>query len=133
MGPIITIVKNAYDIIKDHDRWAQGYFQKDKDGKNCAWEDGYSFCALGALCFVANKDNDQLNDNFYHKALCIVQRHSEQMFQGNNIQTVNDSTPCAIAYENVLRIFESVIEKFKDREPTEEELVQGINMKSLLK
>lgn len=125
MGPVIELVQKAYDIIKNPERWAQGYYQKDKDGNHCPWRDGYSFCSLGALHFVHFIDGGEVDSEVYHKAVCIIQRHAEKMF-GSEIQTVNDSTPPAIAHQNVLKVYESVIDKFRDRDPNDDEIVEGL-------
>lgn len=134
MGPVIKIVVDSYNLIKDPKKWAQGFYQKDENGKNCQWHEGYSFCALGAIQhFCVDSDTAENSLNNGHKAVCILQRHSEKLFGKQSIQIVNDSTPSSIAHQNVLRIFESVIEKFKDREPTEEEMNEGVWPRSYLK
>lgn len=130
IGPIMATIHKSYDIIKDPKHWTQEFYQKDENGKNCPWREGYSFCALGSVNYVAGISDD---DKGYHGAICILQRHSEKMFNGQALQVVNDSLPSALAYQNVLRVFESVIKKFPDREPTEEEIVEGVWPKSNLK
>ena len=122
MGPIMTTITEAYNLIKDPERWTQGFYQRSKDGKKCPWREGYSFCAVGSLNYICGINE---RDNSYHGAVCILQRHSEKMF-GQHIQIVNDSSPPAVAHQNVLRIFESVMERFPDRDPTEEEWTEGV-------
>lgn len=127
MGPIMSLVHESYNLIKDPEKWTQGYYQRDINGKHCPWREGYSFCAMGALNFFNREDGA------YHGALCILQRHSEKMFSGQCIQTVNDSTPPSLAHQNVMRVYESVMERFPDRDPTEEEWTEGVWPKSQLK
>ena len=126
MGPIMTTITEAYNLIKDPEHWTQGFYQKNKEGKNCPWREGYSFCAMGSLNFISGLKE---RDDSYHGALCILQRHSEKLF-GSCIRTVNDSSPPAIAHQNVLRVYESVMERFSDRDPTEEEWTEGVWPKS---
>lgn len=121
MGPIMNLIHESYNLIKNPVKWTQGYYQRDINGKHCPWREGYSFCAVGALNFFNCKSKNEA----YHGALCILQRHSEKMF-GSCVQTVNDSSPPAISHQNVLRIFESIIERFPDRDPTEKEYTEGV-------
>lgn len=115
MGPIMTVVRDALEIIKDPEHWCQEYYQHDKDGNRCNWEDGYSFCALGALGRASGGDA--------FKAVCVLQRVSERLF-GATVQIVNDGRPGvdkATAHAEICKVFETALENWKDRDPTEEE------------
>ncbi len=124
MGPIATEIQKGYDIIKNIDRWAVGYYQYDKEGKKCPSAEGYSFCALGAIKY--SKDS---ND-----AWCALQRVSEELF-GKAVQVVNDDTtvPHEVAHKNVLRIYETALERWKDQDPEPWELVAVELFRSQLK
>lgn len=127
MGPIMTTIHTSYNIIKNPEQWTQGFFQKDENGNNCKWQKGKSFCAMGAVYFVCANDNMDEHKS-EHKAILILQMHSKKMFGGEELQTVNDSLPSALAHQNVLKIFKSVMDKFHDREPSEEEWNEDKNL-----
>lgn len=110
--PIVEVYAKAHALFQDKERWTQGYFNKDKEGNNCPWREGFSFCALGALCFFGNGHS--------HKAQCCLQRISEHLYGGRHIQQVNDEDP--EGYEKVLKALEFGMEFWKDRQPVEEEL-----------
>lgn len=113
--PVAEVYAKAYTLFQDKERWAQGYYNKDKDGKNCPWREGFSFCALGALCFFGNGHS--------HAAQCCLQRISEHLY-GKHIQEVNDNDP--EGYEKVLKALEFGMELWKDRQPIEEELSASV-------
>ena len=50
----VEILEKARALISDKNRWAKGYFAKDKAGRNCSTrsQDAVCFCSLGALCKV---------------------------------------------------------------------------------
>lgn len=123
MGPIMILIHKSYNLIKDPERWTQKIYQRDENGECCPWRQGYSFCALGAVNFFASSDE---SNKGYHGAVCILQRHAEKIFNKQNIQKINDAYPADIAHQNVLKIFESIIEKFVDREPSKEEYLEGL-------
>ena len=122
MKPLtMPIIAEAYEIIKNRERWTQGFYQRDKDGNHCPWAEGYSFCALGALTYCGDGDS--------FRSRCAIQRISEELF-GTNIQTVNDDNQVSPeqAHNNVLRVYETALKRWKDREPTDQELftVRGV-------
>jgi hypothetical protein len=117
--PIAQIYEEASNLFQDKSRWAQGYYQRDKDGNECGWAKGYSFCAIGALSHFSDGDS--------HKALCCLQRVSEHLY-GEHIQVINDSSNDA--HHKVLVALKFAIELWTGREPTEEEL--GMSVKDLL-
>ena len=122
-GPIMQKVEEAYNIIKDYDRWCQGYYQKDKDSKECPWREGYMFCGLGAIhytCGIADQESTP--------AVATLQRISERLFDGKCLQQVNDISFDSLeisqeqrqqAHANVLRVYRVALELFKDRDPIE--------------
>jgi hypothetical protein len=142
MGPIIKLISDSYDLIKNRDRWTQDFYQKDQNGKNCPWRIGYSFCSVGAVHFIyhsqeeSKKSNNaevitfhKNSDNDYHYAMCLIQRFSEKLFNGKPIEQVNDDgnvTPDE-AHRNILSVFEAILNKFHDREPTEEDWLEGLD------
>lgn len=133
MGPIITLIQQAYELIKDPEHWTQGYYQKDKDGNRCKWRNGYSFCGLGVMNyihFIRENITEEMEESYYH-AVCLLQRISEELFEGECIQTVNDATPFSVAYANVLRIYQTALERFTDREPGPDDYHRKYNWKSI--
>lgn len=117
--PIAQVYEEALDLFQDKNRWAQGYYQLDKDGNKCGWADGHSFCAIGALSHFSDGDN--------HKALCCLQRVSEHLYD-NHIQVVNDHFDDA--HSKVLAALKFAIELWTGHDPTEEEL--GMSVTDLL-
>jgi len=113
--PVSETYQKALDLFKDRSRWAQEYYQYDKDGAKCNWRDGYSFCAMGALCFFT--------DGFNTKALCCLQRVSVHLF-GDSIQHVNDGH---YGYEKVMQALEFARDLWKDHEPTKEDLDKSVD------
>ncbi len=130
MGPIIQLISDSYNLIKNRERWTQDFFQRDRDGNKCSWKDGYSFCSMGAIHFAyynrnPNSKSTLINiesdlENAYHYAVCLIQTFSEKMFEGKSIYDVNDDSS-EEAHRNVLSVFEAILNEFRDREPTEEE------------
>lgn len=116
--PAAQTYSEILELFKDKSRFAQGYYQFAKDGSKCPWKEGYSFCALGALCFFT--------DGLSHKAQCLLQRVSEHLY-GDSIQMVNDRPD---GYEQVIKALEFARDLWQGREPTEEEL--GMKIPELL-
>ena len=116
MNDIVKKIQAGYDIIKDIDRWAQGYYQYDKNGEKCPWAEGYCFCALGVLVFVG--------DGHSHNARCAIQRISEELF-GKSVQEVNDDETVSkeVAHRNVLKVYLMALDRWKDRDPEPWELI----------
>lgn len=115
--------RKSYDLFQDKSRWSKGYYQRDKAGNECPWREGYSFCALGALCFFT--------DGLSNHATCALQRISEYLYDGRVIQDVNDNDPQG--YEKVLKALEFGMEFWKDHDPTSEEVsLEGGNIARLL-
>ncbi len=133
MGPIITLIQQAYDLIKDPERWTQGYYQRDEDGNSCEWRNGYSFCAIGALHYtnyirypLQNIPLPETRED-YHYALCLLQRISEELFQGQHLQNVNDNNIASVAHKNILKVYETALERFADKEPTQDDCYKDLN------
>lgn len=95
------------NFFQDRSRFAQGYYQYDKDGKPCGWKEGYSYCALGALCYFT--------DGSQHVAVCLLQRVSEYLYDVH-IQEVNDGEG---GYEKVLKALEFAKELWSGHEVTD--------------
>lgn len=115
--------KLSHDLFQDKSRWCKGYYNRDKDGRECPWKEGYSFCALGALCFFTN--------GLSNHAQCALQRISEYLYDGKTIQDINDNDPNG--YAKVLYALEFGMEFWKDRDPTSEEVsFEGGNIARLL-
>lgn len=114
--PVAVIYQRAYDLFQDKSRWAQGYYNFDREGKTCPWAEGYSFCALGAMVYFGN--------GISHAARCCLQRISEHLY-GESIQKVNDEFPDA--YEKVLAALKFGIAFWSEREPTTEELGMSVS------
>lgn len=142
MGPIIKLISDSYNLIKSRERWTQDFYQKDQNGNRCPWKDGYSFCSVGAVHFIyhSQKESQESNshefitfsknsDNNYHHAMCLIQRFSEKLFNGRPIEQVNDDGKVSPdeAHRNVLSIFEAILNKFHDREPTEDDWLEGLD------
>ncbi len=109
--PVLSeLYAKALDLFQDRTRFTQGYYQRDKDGKECFWREGYSFCALGSLVYFGN--------GFSHHAQCCLQRVSEHLY-GEVIQVVNDGEG---GYEKVIKALEFAKELWTGYDPTEEEL-----------
>ena len=138
-GPVMTLIQDAYDIIKDINRWAQGGYAFNAEGTSCFTSYGSTFCALGALNYVSfmNKDAPYYERRITHRfrAQAALQRVSEELFGGKPIQWVNDAgisldifaprpTPDPEAHKNVLKVYETALERWKDREPTIEEMTK---------
>lgn len=116
------ILKDAYNLIKNKERWAQGYYQYDANGNYCDIKSGVKFCAVGALNKVTENDHEEEIRDTIHYALCALQRMSEQLFEGEPIQAINDRPEPTYAHCAVLQIYKATIEKFKDREPTYDDI-----------
>ncbi len=114
--PIAEAYRKSLELFQDPTRFTQHYYQRDRDGKECPWKEGYTFCALGALCFFT--------DGLQHKATCCLQRVSEHLFSGLHIQAVNDGEG---GYEKVQQALRFAIQLWDGREPTEEELGMSVN------
>lgn len=117
--PVAQTYSQILEFFQDRSRFAQGYYNFDKDGKHCPWKEGYSFCVLGAICFFT--------DGMSHKAQCLLQRVSEYMYEGKHIQEVNDGE---FGYEYVTAALQFARDLWEGQEPTEEEL--GMSVKDLL-
>lgn len=119
-GPIIQKIQEAYELIKDFDRWCQGYYQQDKDGKNCPWRDGYKFCGLGAISYAYGIVESTESTT---PAVATLQRAAEKLFNGGCLQQINDDASVSPeqAHQNVLKVYQYVLELFKDREPVRED------------
>lgn len=113
--PIADIYRQALNLFQDKDRWAQHYYNYDKDGNKCNWAEGYSFCAIGALCYFGN--------GHMHKALCCLQRVSEYLYNNESIQFVNDNPD---GYNNVIKALQVAAELWNGIEPTDDELSMSI-------
>lgn len=111
--------REALNLFQDKDRFCTHYYQRDRNGKECPWKEGYSFCVLGALCYFT--------DGLQHEATCCLQRVSEHLFGGLHIQSVNDGPN---GYERVQEALRFAIELWDGHSPTAEEL--GMSVKVLL-
>lgn len=112
MGPIIQKISEAYNIIKNPNNWCQQYYQKDKDGNNCPWREGVSFCAIGAVnfvCWMMNRSSDE--------SVSLLQIISEEIY-GKSIQSVNDE----LGHSPVLNVYETALERFAEKDPSPEAL-----------
>lgn len=112
--PIADIYKKVLNLFQSEDRFAQQYFQYNKEGKKCPWRDGYSFCALGALCFFG--------EGYSNRSQCCLQRVSEHLY-GEVIQAVNDSST---GYERVKAALKFAIDLWEGYQPTDEELGRSV-------
>lgn len=120
MQPILKTIQIAYDKIKDFDHWCKNAFALTKDG-HCASStggDAYCFCGIGAVYSAAKTLNVAALP-----VICTLQRTSEELFESRLVQTVNDdkSVEPEMAHKNVLKIYETAMERWKDRDPTLEE------------
>lgn len=114
---VVQALKDGYEIIKNFGRWTQGCYARDVDGVSCGQlaPEAVSFCALGVLGHVTNGK--------CFKATCALQRVSESLFD-RTVQEMNDSDKVfrLDAHQNVLRIYEWALDRWKLREPYEAEL-----------
>jgi hypothetical protein len=117
--PVAETYSRILEFFQDQDRFCTGYYQKDKDGNLCKWAEGYSYCALGAICFFTDGMGS-------HEPQCCLQRVSEYLYD-KNIQEVNDGPD---GYAKVLVALKFAIELWQGREPTKDEL--GMAVETLL-
>lgn len=117
MEPIVETYRKVLNLFQDKDRFCVGYYQKDKNGNECPWREGYSFCALGAMQYFAA-------DHMPHRAVCCLQRVSEHLFGGICIQHINDGPD---GREKVMEALRFAIQLWDGCEPTEEELGMSVN------
>jgi hypothetical protein len=75
--PVAQVYAQIIDLYQDRSRFAQGYYQYDKNGNKSSIVDGYSFCALGAV--------QHFNDHLQGMAVCCLQRVSEHLYDGQVI------------------------------------------------
>lgn len=132
MGPI-DLIRDAYNFLKDEDRFCQGYYQRDKEGKKCVLKDAYSCCALGTLNCLSYSASQHLKDfssayepiaddiSAEFAAVCLTQSVAHELY-GTLIQTINDQPDRKKAHREVLHVWEVCLERWKDREPTREEI-----------
>lgn len=117
--PIAEVYSRVLDFFKDKSRFAQGYYQYDREGNKSPWREGYSYCVLGA-CLV-------FSEGFSHRAQCCLQRVSEHLYDGKTIQEVNDQDD---GYDKVLKALEFARDLWLNHEPTDKDL--GTSVKLLL-
>ena len=112
--PIAEIYGKTLKLFQDRSRWAQGYYNFYENGERCArWNEGHSFCVLGANLFHA--------EGFSHRSQCCLQRVSEHLY-GEVIQEVNDAPDADGAYKKVMFALQFAKELWEGREPSDEEL-----------
>jgi hypothetical protein len=138
MKTTMQIIREAYDIIQCRARWGQGYYWMTSDGVSATIEHVEKFCALGALNFVSHISNDGQalsfaaydNGSTRHVAQCLLQRVSEKLYNNLGIQTVNDGLKLGDSpekcHQKVCRVYEFILERWKDREPTVSEWADGL-------
>lgn len=112
MSKLSDLLQKARDLISKPENFMQGYYQGDAAGNNTDIERGVRFCALGAI----NKTTDynyKLHNVQHNILVGALQRTSEEMYNGEAIQWVNDN----LGHEDVLKIYDATIQKWKDKEP----------------
>lgn len=120
---VSEIYSKVINLFQDQSRWTQGYYHRDKAGKECTWREGHSFCVLGGLGhFTWPYD---LNSN---EAQCCLQRVAEHLF-GNkemgsaSIQTINDQPD---GYKKVMHALKFTKDLWEGKEPTSDELAMPV-------
>lgn len=113
--PIAEIYQEAWNLFQDKTKWAQGFYHFDSDNNKCGIDSAYSYCALGVL-YIVNRNESA------HNAQCCLQRVSQYLYDGRNIQHVNDDVDDPNAYDKVLDALKFAAELWEGVEPTEEEL-----------
>lgn len=131
MKTVSEVYSQILNLYKDPTRFTTGHYQRDKDGVPCGWREGYCFCALGAVCYFTNIDNDgdaYLTDasgqkyHLQHVAACLLQRVSESLY-GTVIQDVNDN----FGLEKVVDVLQYAQKLWEGHTPTAEDLSTPVN------
>ena len=77
----MTTKMTACQFLKDHE-WTQGTYAKDKHGKDCGVENGYSFCAHGVLHKVYGWSNNSFNRGYIEVEAKVLDHLSEKYIGG---------------------------------------------------
>ena len=116
MKDTLTILKDAYALIRNKDRWTRAVSARNAAG-DCVtpWnEDAVRFCAAGAIWQVSGIDMNDVNAPLVHKAFKVL----TVALDGRPISAVNDGPA---GYELVCAAYRKAI---ADLTPTRERTVE---------
>lgn len=103
MHPIKKIITDAYNIIKNPNKWCQDFYFLDDRGLACERDNADKYCALGAVQAVSAED----------EMICcargLLQNVTLELFPGYLIQCLNDYGEKHKAHQDVLTVFEHIL------------------------